>query len=151
MPNETAYTKAGLIYKYCNVVYDGATLIPRQAGRNLAWDVTVVNSLADSYQSRTAISTGATNELVAHVKVSKYERLSASYPFIPLAFETIGPINGQELEFITSLGHQLTRASGDPRETSFLIQRVASTIQRFNAITFQCIFEERDICEDQPS
>src|SRR5688572_16130425 len=44
------------------------------------------------------------------------------------------PINSTGLAFISDLGHNLTRISGEPRETSHLFQCVSIIIRRFNAV-----------------
>ena len=64
----------------------------------------------------------------------------ARHTFIPLAFETLGPINTKGVEFFNILGRRLTARSGDARETVFLFQRLSLTIQRFNAVCFQGSF-----------
>ena len=38
---------------------DGLTLIPWESGKSLAWDVTVVSTLAQSYVDRVATNVGA--------------------------------------------------------------------------------------------
>jgi len=44
---------------------DGLTLIPWQGGKSLAWDVTVVSTLAQSYVDRAATGVGMVAELSA--------------------------------------------------------------------------------------
>jgi len=113
---------------------DGLTLIPWRAGRCLVWDATVVDTVAPSYLHATALESGAAAEIAASRKQTKYEVLNNSYEFVPLAIETMGPINSTGLDFISLLGRSLTLISGDPREASFLFQRLSINIQRFNAV-----------------
>jgi len=47
---------------------DGLTLVPRQSGTLLTWDVTVIYTLADSYVSQTSRSASAAAELAASRK-----------------------------------------------------------------------------------
>ena len=54
--------------------------------------------------------------------------------FFPLAFETFGPINQVGSDFLSALGHRLSLISDDPRESSFLFQRLSICIQRFNSV-----------------
>jgi hypothetical protein len=56
----------------------------------------------------------------------------------------MGPINAEGLSFLQELGRRITLATGDPREGSFLIQRVSMAIQRYNAIAFHSTFEAFD-------
>jgi len=54
---------------------DGLTLIPRQGGKPLVWDVTVVSTLAQSYVDRAATGVGAVAEMAAERKSEKYHNL----------------------------------------------------------------------------
>jgi len=44
---------------------NGLTLIPWQGGKSLAWDVTIVSTLAQSYVDRAASGVGMVAELAA--------------------------------------------------------------------------------------
>ena len=79
-------------------------------------------------------------EGAASRKEIKYAALDHSYAFIPLAFETYGPINNKGIKFLQELGHRLRTISDDPRESAFLLQRISVTLQRFNAIAFSDTF-----------
>jgi len=119
---------------------DGATQIPWQSGKCMAWDVTVTDTLADSYLIATSSSAGAAAEGAAERKELKYQSLAATHTFIPLAFETFGPINAKGIAFFNHLGRRLTDCTGDMRESSFLFQRLSLSIQRFNAVCFSGSF-----------
>jgi hypothetical protein len=121
---------------------DGLTLIPWQGGRCMTWDVTVTDTLADSYLHNTSTTPGSASEAAADRKEQKYETLASTYNFIPLAFETFGPINNKATHFLTELGRRLTTVSNDTREGSFLFQRLSVTIQRFHSICFHGSFLE---------
>jgi hypothetical protein len=54
-----------------------------------------------------------------------------------VAFETLGPINNMGLTFISDLGHNLTRISGENPEASYLFQRLSIILQSFNAVAFR--------------
>ena len=120
---------------------DGLTQIPWQGGRCMTWDVTVTDSLADSYLTSTSVTAGAAAEGAASRKELKYQALAATHCFMPLAFETLGPINSKGIEFFTELGRRLSEVTGDSRETSFLFQRISIVIQRFNSICFHGSFQ----------
>ena len=64
--------------------------------------------------------------------------------FVPLAFETMDPVCSAGLAFLSSLGKNLSTVSGDARETSYLFQWLALTIQRFNAVAFRSTFNTLD-------
>ena len=119
-------------------------LIPWQRGKPLAWDATVVHTLADSYVGSTALSPDSIAEMAAETKTAKYT-LPDTITFQPVAFETLGPINQTSVEFLAELGHRLEIVSLDARERSFLVQRSSLTVQRFNAVAFRGFFaDERD-------
>jgi hypothetical protein len=122
---------------------DGLTQIPWQGGRCMTWDVTVTDTLADSYLATTSLVAGSAAEGAASRKELKYQLLDTTHTFVPLAFETFGPINAKGISFLCELGRRLTLHSGDKRETAFLHQRLSITIQRFNAICFKGSFSRQ--------
>ena len=67
--------------------------------------------------------------------------LASSYEVIPVALETMGPLNSTGAEFIRDLGRSMAKRSGDSRETGFLWQRLSMTRQRFNAVCFRGYFD----------
>ena len=115
---------------------DGLTQIPWQGGRCMTWDVTVADTLAPSYLAATSTVAAAAAEAAAGRKELKYQVLASTHTFVPLAFETLGPINAKGITFLSELGRRLAAQTGDKRETAFLFQRLSIAIQRFNAICF---------------
>ena len=116
---------------------DGLTLMPWQSGRSLTWDVTVVDTLANSYTPITSVSSCEAVEAAATRKRAKYAEIIQSNHFVPIAIETLGPINMDGQRFLDSLGERLSSISGDRRETTFLYQRQSVLIQIFNAVAFR--------------
>jgi hypothetical protein len=58
----------------------------------LVWDVTVVDTLADSYVLKTSEVSGFAAEMACKRKHNKYSSIiSSNYIFKGLAFETLGP------------------------------------------------------------
>ena len=112
---------------------DGVTLIPWINGKCMTWDVTASDTLAPSYLSITSATVGVAAELAARKKMAKYATLSRSYQFIPIALESLGPCNADALAFIREVGRRMTLVSGDPRETTFLMQSISVINQRCNA------------------
>ena len=103
----------------------------------MAWDVTVVNTLNESYLSISARPGGAAEHAAAR-KVAKYSSLPSSHSFQPLALETLGPMNTTGIA--SELGHRLTSVTGDSRETMYLFQRVSLAVQRYNSVAFKGTF-----------
>lgn len=119
---------------------DGLTQIPWQAGKCMTWDVTVTDTMAESYLPATSATAGAAAEGAADRKELKYQALAHTHTFIPLAFETLGPINSKGTVFLNQLGRRISACTSDMRETAFLFQRLSLTIQRFNAVCFHTSF-----------
>ena len=94
---------------------DGYTLIPWQAGRNLTWDVSIVNTVAASYIQTTSVIAGGATEIASERKIVKYVELSNSSCFCPIIFETFGPINDLGLSFLDELGRRIADCTGDAR------------------------------------
>ena len=73
-------------------------------------------------------------------KEDKYVDLQQTYTFVPLAIETLEPINVKGVEFLQELDRRLVAINDDNRQTSFLFQRISISLQRFHAITFADTF-----------
>ena len=112
---------------------DGATYVPWHSGKCLAWDATAPDTLACSYLQDSSVTAGAVAEGAAAKKTVKYQEITRSHIFVPLAIESLGPINAEGLAFLHEIGRRLARVSGDNRETAFLMQRISVANQRYNA------------------
>ena len=109
---------------------DSASIIPWKRGKIVTWDVTVADSFAASYIKDTSFTAGAASELAAMTKTAKYEELTRTYLFVPLACEVTGVWNAEAEEFFNCLGSRISGATGDARETTFLYQRLSIALQR---------------------
>jgi len=123
---------------------DGLTMIPWHGGKCVAWDVTVTDTLANSYINATSISAGAAAELAAVRKSEKYRDLPSAYDFLPVAIETFGPVNETASEFLAELGRRISAITQEKREASFLRQRISMALQRYNAVCFRGSFSVLD-------
>src|SRR5579872_5386502 len=119
---------------------DGLIQIPWVRGKSLLWDVTVTDTLANSYIDISSVSAGGAAELAADRKLTKYSNLLADYCFIPLAFEMLGPLNKEGDEFLTTLGKRLSAITGDKRESCFLRQRLSICLQTYNSVCVKGTF-----------
>ena len=108
----------------------------------MTWDATSVHTCATSYIHLTSLTPGAAAEMAATKKTSKYAQIPTTHDFIPVALETLGPINTEGREFLSELGRRLTIVSGDPQETARLFQRLSICTQKFNAVAFRSTFAQ---------
>jgi hypothetical protein len=115
---------------------DGMTLVPWNKGQPLVWDVTVVDTLADSYVLKTSEVSGFAAEMAYKRKHNKYRSIiSSNYIFKGLkAFETLGPWCKETIDFINVIGDRLIAESGDSKSKKFLFERISLAIQRGNAL-----------------
>ena len=109
---------------------DGLTLVPWQRGKSVTWNVTVTDTVADSYLHLISAKAGGAAENAAIRKDDKYVDLQQTYTFVSLAFETLGLINVKGVEFLQELSRRLAAISEDNRQTSFLFQRISVSLQR---------------------
>ena len=107
----------------------------------VTWDVTVADTVAESYLSITSTTAGAA---AAQRKTVKYTELMRHHIFVPIAVETFGPICEEGQHFIREIGKRISSVTSDPRETAFLFQRLSIAIQRFNAVCFAGTFPNPD-------
>ena len=88
------------------------------------------------------MAAGSVAEGASERKEAKYSAISQTHIFVPFADETLGLINQKGVKFLSELANRLTIVTDDPREASFLFQRISILIQRFSAICFQDIFDQ---------
>ena len=110
---------------------DGLTLIPWSGGRSATWDVTVT----DTVQLHLILPSQLHDQLLRW-----RQPLSARTPTTAISLETMGPINEVGQDFISQMGHRIFSITEDPRETSFLFQRLSVAVQRLNAVCFSDSF-----------
>jgi hypothetical protein len=89
--------------------------------------------VAASYLPSTSTQAGAAAEHTAVTKTQKYSALTPTYHVVPVGVETLGSWCADGLQFITELGRRTTAITTDPRETTFLLQRLSVAVQRGNA------------------
>ena len=70
----------------------------------MAWDATVVDTFAVSYLSTSSTDVGSAAKAAAERKTAKYSALSSCHIFIPVAVETLGPINEAGDSFLAQVG-----------------------------------------------
>jgi hypothetical protein len=121
---------------------DGMTLVPWTKGQPLIWDVTIVDTLADSYVLKTTEVSGFVAEMACKRKHSKYSSIISSN-YIFNGFETLGPWCKETIDFMNVIGNRLIATSGDSKSKKFLFERISlSTWKRCNA-AFRALFQIR--------
>jgi len=60
--------------------------------------------------------------------VVKYAGLSSQGEFVPIAAESYGPINRDDLQLLSELGKRLVETTRDVRASSFLFQRMSAVV-----------------------
>ena len=98
------------------------TLIPWSSGKCAVWDVTVIDTFANSYINITSVTAGGAAEIAAARKLDKYRDLASGYEVIPVAMETMGPMNPCGADFINGIGRQIALLTQDQRETFSLAE-----------------------------
>ena len=115
---------------------DGMTIFPYKNGLSLVWDATCADTFAVSHLVNCAIQPGYAADQAETAKTHKYRALADRYLFQPVSVETTGVLGQSTRSFIADLGRRITRETGDPREASWLRQRLCIAIARGNS---QCI------------
>ena len=80
------------------------------------------------------------SEAASARKRSKYAAITEIHSVVLVAVETLGPVNTEGLRFLDQIGDSLSAVTGDPRESSFVYQRLSVLVQRFNMIVFRGSF-----------
>jgi len=127
---------------------DGASLIPWTSGKRVAWDATTPDTLAGSHLASTSVTAGAAAASAARLKHRKYEELSRTHVFVPVAVETLGAWDQEGLNWVVELGRRITKATGDVRETFFLLQRLSVAVQKGNAASIRGTLPIHDLEEE---
>ena len=68
-----------------------------------------------------------------NVKQNKYRSLSNDFNFVAVGVETSGVLGIQASKFLKELGRKLIAATGEPRSSPYLLQRISIAIQRGNS------------------
>ena len=105
------------------------------------------DTLGNAYIQQSAITGASAAETAAAKQIAKYSSLENSHLFYPVALETLGPMCNTGLEFMIDIGRKMSETTNDPRETSFLFQRLSVAVQKFNSV---CLAETFTISEAAP-
>jgi hypothetical protein len=118
-------------------------LVPWIQCQRLVWEVTIVDTLADSYVLETSEVSGFGAEMACKRKHSKYSSIiSSNYIFKGLAFKTLSPWCKDAIDFINVIGKQLIAELGDSKSKKFLFERISLAIQHGNATSIRDTFPD---------
>ena len=125
-------------------------MIPWEMGKQLYWDVMVVDALASSRLNQGSLSNPGTTATEAEArKTEKYcEFLDNGYSFQQVALEVQGSLGKSSETFITRLYKMLCRSHDDQRVSSFLKQRISMALQIGNAACCLETVSDRDAFEE---
>ena len=114
---------------------DGLTLVPWAVGKQLLWDVLVVDSLPPCRINAGSVCNPGTAAAEAEEqKIDKYKDLvNDGYHFQPLAFEIYSAAGPSTEFFLSKLCKNLSICTEEPRAGSFLKQRISLARQIANA------------------
>ena len=112
---------------------DGASVVPWKRGRILVWDVTCIDTLANSHRALALSEAGAVADDAEYRKKLKYNHLDSTHAFIPVAVETLGAFGREAQSFFREVARRSASLTGDPQYHQSLLQQVAVAVQRRNA------------------
>ena len=114
---------------------DDVTMIPWEMGKQLVWDVTVVDALAPSRLNQGSLCNPGTTATEAEArKIEKYrELIDNGYIFQPVAMEVQGSLVESSEISITRLSKMLCHSHDNQRAGGFLKQRISMALQIGNA------------------
>ena len=103
----------------------------------MVWDATCSDTFAPSYTTNATREAGAVAALAEERKrLNTNIWMPHTVSFPSHAVETAGAFGPQTRAFLKDLGRRITRATGDVRSHSYLIQRVSVAIQRASSISY---------------
>ena len=88
----------------------------------------MADTFAATYVSATSVMAVEAAARLAANKRDKYEEITHTHLFCPIAVETMGPVEDEGRDLLSAIGHLITKITGDPREASFLFQRLSVII-----------------------
>ena len=107
-------------------------MLPWANGRCLVYDFTCPDTLAASHLNRDVVSPGSVANDAEERKTAN-RTLAPLNNFTPIAVESLGALGDCATDFFQNLAQRISVATGEPRSSQFLFQRLSVAIQRGNA------------------
>ena len=129
---------------------DVVTMIAWEIGKQLVWEVTVVDALAPSCLNKGSLcNPGTTATKVEAPKIEKYrELMSNGHVFQSVVLEEQGSLGESSEIFITRLCKMLCCSHYDQRAGTFLKQRISMALQIDNTACVLGTVSDRDAIEE---
>ena len=112
---------------------DGLTLTSWKQGKSLIWDVTIADTVCQSYVNQCSKNPGSAADIRENQKISKYKNLANDYYFVPIGIETFGSWGQEGHKLVKAIGKKIMEITGEKRSTSYLFQRISIALRRGNS------------------
>ena len=97
------------------------------------WNVTCVDTLADSHRALALSEAGAVADDAEYRKKLKYNHLDPTHAFIPVTVEKLGAFSREARTFFREVACRSASSTRDTQSYQSLLQRVAVAVQRGSA------------------
>jgi len=91
-------------------------------------------------RSAFAASHAAAVANITNNNVTKYDQLTRTRVFYPVAIYTAGTWHYHTIDLVEEIGKHTTNITGDPKETAYQFQQLSVALQKRNAVSFQSTF-----------
>jgi hypothetical protein len=99
--------------------------------------------MAPSHLNQAVTGPGVVVTVAEARKRLKYEVISLTYNFSPIANETFGALGEEATEFVKDLAARIKNATKESRDFEFLVRRLSVSMQRGNAVVFWVHYHQR--------
>ena len=113
---------------------DGVTHVPWDKGKCLVWDYSCVNTLAATNLAGSLKAAGTAATEAEKRKSAKYRELEGQFVVQPILMESLGTWGPSTRKFISKLGNEIAKVTGEERSTAFLRQSLSIAVQRGNSM-----------------
>ena len=117
---------------------ESITMFACKLRKPLCWDYTCTDIFASIHVNKSAVRAGSATNTTEIVKRTKYRSLTNRYQLETVAIETAGTYNDGTKNIVRDIGRRLTEATGDQRETLWLMQRLGLAVHRGNDASILC-------------